>query len=167
MSSTNPILGSSRSTILHPLGHILMHMQMISLPPPLTPSPLSPLRSRPNLLQEPDVVVHLLAHLSVVDPEELGFFGGAQTERGDEVHDPEDDVCVVYESGQVGVREKSESQERRRPKSDSPEAGARSDSTATDPKKEKHGGAKEEKRKGEGASAFPSEASHHHSVIGS
>lgn len=38
-----------------------------------------------------DVVIRELAHLGIVDTEDLRLFRGAQTEAGNEVHDPEDD----------------------------------------------------------------------------
>lgn len=38
-----------------------------------------------------NVVVRELAHLSVVDTDDLGLLVGAEAAAGDEVHDPEDD----------------------------------------------------------------------------
>lgn len=38
-----------------------------------------------------NVIVRELAHLRIVDTEDLGIFGRTQTEAGDEVHDPQDD----------------------------------------------------------------------------
>ena len=38
-----------------------------------------------------DVVIRELAHLRIINTEDLRLFGGAQTEAGNEVHDPEDD----------------------------------------------------------------------------
>ena len=40
---------------------------------------------------DPDVVVRELAHLRVVDAQDLRFFRRAQAQPRDEVHDPEDD----------------------------------------------------------------------------
>ncbi len=40
---------------------------------------------------DPDVVVRELAHLRVVDAEDLRLLARAQAQAGDEVHDPEDD----------------------------------------------------------------------------
>jgi len=44
-----------------------------------------------NLLLDADVVVCELAHLGVVDTDNLRFLVGAEAEARDEVHDPEDD----------------------------------------------------------------------------
>ena len=43
-----------------------------------------------NTSVDANVVVSELAHLCVVDSEDLGVFGSAETETGDEVHDPKD-----------------------------------------------------------------------------
>jgi len=46
---------------------------------------------RANIGINADVVVCELAHLSVVDTDNLGLLRGTETEARDEVHDPEDD----------------------------------------------------------------------------
>ena len=47
---------------------------------------------RPAITQvDPHIVVRELAHLRVVDAEDLGLLGRAQAHAGDEVEEPEDD----------------------------------------------------------------------------
>lgn len=46
---------------------------------------------------ESDVVIGELAHAKVVHADDLGFFGGAETEEGDEVEDPQDEGLFTNE----------------------------------------------------------------------
>jgi len=44
-----------------------------------------------DFLVDTDVVVRELAHISVIDTEDLSILCGTERETGNEVHDPEDD----------------------------------------------------------------------------
>lgn len=44
-----------------------------------------------QLSLDTDIIVRELAHLSIVDTEDLGSLIATETHAGDEVHDPEDD----------------------------------------------------------------------------
>ena len=76
----------------------LMHRHMPRLPPTRRRGQ-RPVRvrvvvviMRPAITQiDPDIVVRELAHLRVVDAEDLGLLGRAQAHAGDEVEEPEDD----------------------------------------------------------------------------
>ena len=47
-----------------------------------------------DFLVNADVVIRELAHISVIDTEDLRFLCSAQRETGNEVHDPEDDSLI-------------------------------------------------------------------------
>ena len=47
-----------------------------------------------DFLVNADVVIRELAHISVIDTEDLCFLCSAQRETGNEVHDPEDDSLI-------------------------------------------------------------------------
>ena len=49
-----------------------------------------------------DVVVREFAQLMVVDAEDLCFFGGAQAEARDQVHDEENDAGAEERIGEAG-----------------------------------------------------------------
>jgi len=48
-----------------------------------------------DFLLEADIVVRELAHVGVIDTEDLGLLSGTETETGDKVHDPENDGLNV------------------------------------------------------------------------
>jgi hypothetical protein len=47
-----------------------------------------------DFLVNADVVIRELAHISVIDTEDLRFLCGTERETGNDVHDPEDDSLM-------------------------------------------------------------------------